>query len=181
MVALKQKEIQEEEQRKGNRQQREEETKEEEKKQKELRQKEIRMMRGWTEEKSQAHIEKFRGRRRDRRCRKCGWFRHMVHHCRRAEIEAEREQRGGSDENRWEQLKCRVMACEEERKAACSVRREAQQLVRCWGCEEEGHHLWMCSKKAARPEQEKAQQRKLVCRECKEKNYIARNCDSYWR
>jgi len=31
------------------------------------------------------------------------------------------------------------------------------------------------------PEQRKVQQRKLVCRECKEKNHVARNCDSYWR
>jgi len=31
------------------------------------------------------------------------------------------------------------------------------------------------------PEQGKAQQRKLVCRECKEENHVARNCDSYWR
>jgi len=39
----------------------------------------------------------------------------------------------------------------------------------------------MCPKKAAHPEQEKAQQRKLVCRECKEKNHVERNCDTYWR
>ena len=41
----------------------------------------------------------------------------MAHHCRRMEIEAEREQRGGSCENRWEPLRRRVMACEEERVA----------------------------------------------------------------
>ena len=40
-------------------------------------------------------MERFRGYRRDTRCRKCGWFRHMAHHCRRAEIEAERESREG--------------------------------------------------------------------------------------
>ena len=39
----------------------------------------------------------------------------------------------------------------------------------------------MCPKKAVHPEQGKAQQRKLVCRECKEKNHATRNCDSYWR
>jgi len=74
-----------------------------------------------------------------------------------------------------------MMACEEERKAVCLVRREAQQVLKCWGCGEAGHRLWMCPKKTARPEQEKAQQRKLVCRECKEENHVARNCDSYWR
>jgi len=31
------------------------------------------------------------------------------------------------------------------------------------------------------PEQEKAQQRKLVCRECKEENHVVRKCNSYWR
>ena len=125
--------------------------------------------------------ERFRGHRGDRRCRKCGWFGHMAHHCRRAEIEAEREQRGRLQENRWEPLRCRVMASEEERMVACSVRREVQQLVKCWGYGEEGHCLWTYPKKTACPEQRKVQQRKLVCRECKEENHIARNCDSYWR
>ena len=39
----------------------------------------------------------------------------MAYHYRRMEIEAEREQRGELFENRWEPLRCRVMACEEER------------------------------------------------------------------
>jgi len=105
----------------------------------------------------------------------------MAHQCRREEIKAEREQRGGLQENRWELLKCRVMACEEERKVGCSMKREAQQLVKCWGCGEVGHCLWTCPKKVACPEQGRAQQRKLVCREYKEENHVARNCDSYWR
>jgi len=58
----------------------------------------------------------------------------MAHHCRRMEIEKERELRGGSYENRWEPLRCRVMRCDEEREAAHSTRREAQQEVKCWGC-----------------------------------------------
>jgi len=146
-----------------------------------LREEEVRTMRGWTEEESQRYVERFRGYRGDTRCRKCGWFGHMAHHCRRMEIEAEREQRGGLWENRWKPLRCRVMACEEERLVAHSKRREAQQVVKCWGCGEEGHCLWTCPKKAACPEQGKAQQRKLVCRECKEENHVTRNCDSYWR
>ena len=44
----------------------------------------------------------------------------------------EEEQRGGLQENRWEPLKCRVMASDEERMAAHSIRREAQQAVKCW-------------------------------------------------
>jgi len=55
----------------------------------------------------------------------------MAHYCRRKEIETEREQRGGLYENRWEPLRYRVMVSEEERMAVCSVRREAQQLVKC--------------------------------------------------
>ena len=70
-------------------------------------------------------MEKFRGYRSDTRYRKCEWFGHMVHYCRRMEIDAEREQRVGSCENRWEPLRCRVMAYEEKRKAARSERREA--------------------------------------------------------
>ena len=66
------------------------------------------------------------------------------------EIEAEREQRGGLQENRWDPLRCRVMASEEERMVAHSKRREVQQLVRCWGCGEEGHRLWTCPKRAVR-------------------------------
>jgi len=73
------------------------------------------------------------------------------------------------------------MRCDEEREAVRSMRREAQQEVKCWGCGEVRHCLWTCPRKAVRPPKEEAQQRKLVCRECKEENHVARNCDSYWR
>jgi len=127
-------------------------------------------------------MEKFRGHREDTRYRKCGWFGHMAHHCRREEIEAEREQRGGLQKNRWKPLECRVMRCDEEREAAHSIRREAQQTVKCWGCGEVEHCLWTCPTKAAHPPKEEAQQeRKVVCMACKGENHIARNCDSYWR
>ena len=78
-------------------------------------------------------------------------------------------------------MRSRIIASEEERRAVCSIRREAQQLVRCWGCGEEGHYLWTCPKKVACPVQGKAQQRRLKCIECKEENHVAKNCDSYWR
>ena len=63
-----------------------------------------------------------------------------------------------------------------------SIRREAQQEVKCWGCGEAGHCLWTCPTKAACPPKGEAQQeRKVVCRACKVENHIARNSDSYWR
>jgi len=182
MVALKQKEMREEESRKESQQQREEEKTAEEEKQNKLKEEEVRMMNTWSEEESRRYVEKFRGYRGDKRCRKCSWFGHMAHQCRREEIKAEREMRGGLQENRWEPLRCRVMRCNEEREAARSIRREAQQGMKCWGCGEVGHRLWMCPKGAARPNKGKAQQeRKVVCVACKGENHIARNCDSYWR
>jgi len=140
-------------------------------------------MRNWSAEESREYIKRFREYRRDTRCRKYSWFGHTAHQCRKEEIEAEREQRGRPFENWWEPLKCRVMACEEERVAVCSARREVQQLIRCWGCGKVVHHLWTCPKKVVCPVQGEMQQRsirKLVCKECKEKNHIARNCDRYW-
>jgi len=127
-------------------------------------------------------VEKFRRYRGDRRCKKCSWFRHMAHQCRRGKVETERELRGGLQENRWKPLECRVMRCDEEREAACSIRREAQQGVKCWGCGEVGHCLWMCPTKAACPPKGEAQQEgRVVCRVCKGKDYITRNCDDHWK
>jgi len=182
MVALRQKGIEEEERGRERQQQEEEEAKMEEEKQNKLKEEEVRTMRTWSKEESQQYVERFRGYRGDTKYRKCGWFRHMAHYCRRAEIEAEREQRGGLQDNRWKLLECRVMRCEEEREAACSIRREAQQAVKCWGCEEVGHRLWTCPTKAACPPKGEAQQEKrMVYTACKGENHIARNCDSYWR
>jgi len=73
----------------------------------------------------------------------------MAHQCRREEVEAEREKRRGWQKNRWKLLECRVMRCDEEREVACSMRREAQQGMKCWGCGEKGHRLWTCPKKVA--------------------------------
>ena len=91
MVVLRQKEIEEEE----NRKQRKRNKKEEEEKQIKLKEEKVRTMSTWSKEESQWYVERFRGYRGDTRCRKCGWFGHMAHHCRRTEIENERELRGG--------------------------------------------------------------------------------------
>ena len=113
----------------------------EEEKQNKLKEEEIRTMRTWSEEESWQYAERYRGYRGDKRCRKCSWFGHMAHQCRRKEIDTERELRGGLEENKWEPLRCRVMICDEEREAAHSSRREAQQAVKCWGCGETEHRL----------------------------------------
>jgi len=74
------------------------------------------------------------------------------------------------------------MMCDEEREAACSVRREAQQGVKCWRCGEVGHCLWTCPRKAVHPQKGEVQQEKrVVCVVCKGENHVARNCNSYWR
>jgi len=182
MVAIRQKEIDEEENRKRKEREEEEEKRIKEEKQNKLREEEVRMMSTWSKEKSRQYVERFRGYRGDKRCRKCSWFGHMAYQCKREEVKAEREQRGGLQENRWKLLECRVMRCDEEKEAACSVRGKAQQGMKCWGCGEAGHRLWTCSKKVAHPQQEEAQQeRKMVCRTCKGENHVARNCDTYWR
>ena len=100
MVALRQKEVKEEENRRKRQRQEKEEAKVEEEKQNRLKKEEVRTMKTWSEEESRQYIEKFREYRGDKRCRKCSWFGHMAHQCRREEIEAEREQRGGLQENR---------------------------------------------------------------------------------
>jgi len=127
-----------------------------------LKEEEIKMMGTWSEEESRKYVKRFRRYRSDTRCRNCRWFRHMVHYCRRTEIKAEREQRGGLYKNRWEPLRSRVMSCEEDQKAVLSAKREAQQGLKCWGCGKKGHRLWTCPKKAVHPVQGKALSRRLV-------------------
>jgi len=101
MVALRQKEIKKEENWRQKEWEEQEEAHMEERKQKELREEEVRTMMEWTKEESQQYVERFRGYKGDKRCRKCSWFGHTAHQCRREEIEAERELRGGLVENRW--------------------------------------------------------------------------------
>ena len=91
-----------------------------------------------------------------------------------------REQRGGLCSNRWSALRSRVMGCEEDRKAARSVRREAQQETRCWGCGVLGHYLWECPNKAAHPAKGKAQQKKVRSMEMKEEVALEGE-ESSWR
>jgi len=164
MVAMRQKEIDKQEDRRRKEREEEEEKRIEEERQNKLKEEEVRTMSTWSKEESWQHVERYRGYRGDKRCKKCSWFGHMAHQCRREEVEAKREQRGELQKNRWKPLECRVMRYDEEREAAHSMRREAQQGVKCWGCGEVGHYLWTCPKKAACPCRGEAQQeRKVVC------------------
>ena len=79
MVTIRQKKIEEEESKRKEQRQEEEETKVEEEKQNKLREEEVKVMRTWSEKESRQHVEKFRGYRGDRRCKKCSWFGHMAH------------------------------------------------------------------------------------------------------
>ena len=79
MVALKQKKIEEEELRKERQRQKERDAKEEEEKQNKLREEEVRVMKSWSEEESQWYVERFRGYRGDKRCKRCSWFGHTAH------------------------------------------------------------------------------------------------------
>ena len=72
MVALRQKQIEKEEEREKGKWLKEREAKEEEEKQEKLRKEEVQSIKGWTEEESQKYVERFRGYRGDTRCRKCG-------------------------------------------------------------------------------------------------------------
>jgi len=85
----------------------------------------------------------------------------MACHCQYEERIEARELRGESCKNRWNVLRSRVMRSEEEREVVCSRRREAQQGVKCWGCGEARHCLWVCPKKAAHPTRGKAQQKEV--------------------
>ena len=126
MVVIRQKEIDEQEDWGRKEREEEEEKRIEEEKQNKLREEKVRTMSMWSEEEKRQYVERFKEYRGDKRCKKCSWFRHMAHQCRREEVEAEREQRRGLQENRWKTLECRVMRCDEEREAVRSIRREAQ-------------------------------------------------------
>ena len=85
----------------------------------------------------------------------------MARYCRYEEVMSARQGGRERSENKWEVLRTRVIAGEEDRHAVCSAKREAQQERRCWGCKDEGHCLWACPKKVACPGKGKAQQEEL--------------------
>jgi len=65
----------------------------------------------------------------------------MARHCRYEEVMSVRQGGREGSENKWEALRTRVMACEEDRHVAYSTRRGVQQGRKCWGYRKEGHCL----------------------------------------
>jgi len=53
------------------------------------------------------------------------------------------------------------MGCEEDRRVVHSIRRVAQQRMKCWGCGAIGHCLWECPNKTARPVKRKVQKKEV--------------------
>ena len=100
MVVIRQKKIDEQENQRRKEREEEEKKRTEEEKQNKLKEEEVRTMSTWSKEESRQYVEKFRGYRGDKRCRKCSWFGHMAHQYRKKEVEVEREQKGGLQENR---------------------------------------------------------------------------------
>jgi len=97
----------------------------------------------------QQQLKVYKGYRKDWRCKRCSWFGHLACNCEYEKRVAAREQREGLCSNRWSALKSRVMGCKKDRKVARSIRREAQQEMKCWGCRVVGHCLWECPNKVA--------------------------------
>jgi len=105
---------------------------------------------------TRAYLEMMKGRRGDHRCRKCGWFGHLACHCRQKEILEERKRKSAGGGNKFAPLlskECRRM---EGGIVACPYEGKAQSTM-CWGYGEEGHVLWGCPNRAARPRKAEAQ------------------------
>jgi len=58
----------------------------------------------------------------------------MARYCRYEEVVSARQGGRERSENKWEVLRTRVIAGEEDRHEVRSAKREAQQERRCWGC-----------------------------------------------
>jgi len=87
-----------------------------------------------------AYIEMMRGRRDDCRCRKCGWFSHIAHHCRQREILEERRRKSACEGNKFTPLLSKVCRRMERGYVVC-LQEGKVQPTRCCGCGEARHIL----------------------------------------
>ena len=96
---------------------------------------------------TQAYIEMCRGRRGDRRCKKCRWFGHIACYCRK-EIMEERRKKLLCEVNRLVPLESRVCRRMEAGNVVHPFKGEVQP-TKYWGYGEARHVLWGCPKRAA--------------------------------
>jgi len=125
-----------------------------------------------------AYIEMMRGRRGNCRCHKCGRFGHLARHCRQKEILAERRRKSEGGSNKFAPLLSKV--CRRMGGITAHPYEEKVQPIMCWGCGEEGHILWGCPNRAARPKRAEVQQVRKVerrkCGECRGNNHWEQRC-----
>ena len=102
----------------------------------------------------------------------------MARHCRQKGILAERRRKSEGGSNKFAPLLSKV--CRRMGGITAHPYEEKVQPIMCWGCGEEGHILWGCPNRAARPKRAEVQQVRKVerrkCGECRGNNHWEQRC-----